>query len=208
MFRRTMRFGSVVIASLLVFAVMMTVGCEREVGPTQPTTEDKAAVFESAGYDGPRLEYVAGELIVKFAAGASAAMVAFASTNGAVFSDALISGLERGLSLYGSIGQAAREPGRSDLFQGEDNPTIAYDLRAVKPERVVNVETGVSLMRPGLSLLANAYFMEFHDEIAQTGELSETFLPLRRNVARSHRRGLELDLRWEAMRSLRIGFRL
>ncbi len=73
MFSRTMRFGSVVIASLLVFAVMVMVGCEREVGPTQPTTEDKAAVFESAGYDGPRLEYVAGELIVKFAAGASAA---------------------------------------------------------------------------------------------------------------------------------------
>jgi outer membrane receptor protein involved in Fe transport len=36
--------------------------------------------------------------------------------------------------------------------------------------------------------------MEFRDEIAQTGELSEIGLPLRRNVARSHRRGLELDL--------------
>jgi len=112
--------------------------------------------------------------------------------------------LGRGLSLYGSIGRAAREPGRSDMLQGEDNPTIAYDLRAVKPERVVNVETGVSLTRPGLSLLANAYVMEFQDEIAQTGELSETYLPLRRNVDRSFRRGVEIDLTWRPLRALSV----
>ncbi|MCX6551597.1 MAG: TonB-dependent receptor [Acidobacteria bacterium] len=104
--------------------------------------------------------------------------------------------LNHGLSLYGSIGQAQREPGRSDMLQGEDNPTVVYDLRAVKPERVVNVETGLDLTRPGLSVRANAFFMEFQDEIAQTGELSETYLPLRRNVDRSFRRGMELDLTW------------
>jgi iron complex outermembrane receptor protein len=38
--------------------------------------------------------------------------------------------------------------------------------------------------------------MEFDNEIALTGELSEIGLPVRRNTGRSHRRGVELDLAW------------
>jgi iron complex outermembrane receptor protein len=38
--------------------------------------------------------------------------------------------------------------------------------------------------------------MEFDNEIALTGELSEIGLPVRRNAGRSHRRGLELQLDW------------
>jgi iron complex outermembrane recepter protein len=112
--------------------------------------------------------------------------------------------LGRGVSLYGSLGAAGREPGRSDMLQGEDNPTVVHDLRAVKPERVVNIETGVDFTRPGFTVRANAFFMEFRDEIAQTGELSETYLPLRRNVDRSFRRGLEVDLTWQPVRTLTV----
>jgi iron complex outermembrane receptor protein len=46
--------------------------------------------------------------------------------------------------------------------------------------------------------------MEFRNEIALTGELSEIGLPLRRNVDRSHRRGLELDLRYAPIPALRL----
>ncbi len=109
-----------------------------------------------------------------------------------------------GLGLFASVGRASREPARSDLFAGEDNPTLAYDLRAVRPERVVDVETGLDYRRPGLRVQTSVYAMEFRNEIAQTGELSEIGLPLRRNVDRSHRRGLELDLRWEPRPSLRV----
>jgi iron complex outermembrane receptor protein len=38
--------------------------------------------------------------------------------------------------------------------------------------------------------------MEFRNEIALAGELSEIGLPLRRNVPRSHRRGVEVDFTW------------
>lgn len=109
-----------------------------------------------------------------------------------------------GLGLFASVGRASREPARSDLFAGDDNPTLAYDLTAVKPERVVDVETGVDYRRPGFRLQASLYAMEFRNEIAQTGELSELGLPLRRNVDRSHRRGLELDLSWEPRSGLRV----
>jgi iron complex outermembrane receptor protein len=101
------------------------------------------------------------------------------------------------LGLYLSVGKATREPARADMLAGEDDASMVYDLRAVKPERVVDFEGGVEYRRPRLSLQANLYAMEFTNEIALTGELSEIGLPLRRNVDRSHRRGLEVDLRWE-----------
>jgi len=70
---RTVRCNCVVFASLLVVAMMAMVGCQNDGSPTQPTIAEKAATIENAGYDGPRLEYVPGEMIVKFADGASAA---------------------------------------------------------------------------------------------------------------------------------------
>ncbi|HEY6554554.1 MAG TPA: TonB-dependent receptor, partial [Vicinamibacteria bacterium] len=112
--------------------------------------------------------------------------------------------LRPSLSLYASLGRTTREPTRSDLFTGEDNPTLAYDLRGVRPERVVDYEAGVEYSGRGLRVQANAYAMEFRNEIALTGELSEVGLPLRRNVDRSHRRGVELDVRYEPTRALRI----
>jgi iron complex outermembrane receptor protein len=98
------------------------------------------------------------------------------------------------LSLYASLGAATREPTRNDLFAGEDNPTLSYDLSAVRPERVTDLEVGVELTTGALRLRANAYAMEFRQEIALTGQLSEIGLPLRRNVPRSFRRGLEAEL--------------
>ncbi len=100
------------------------------------------------------------------------------------------------LSVYASLGRAQREPARLDLLQGEDDATIRHDLEAVRPEEVLDLEAGVNFASERLALQANLYAMEFTDEIALTGELSEVGLPLRRNVDDSYRRGLELDLRW------------
>jgi iron complex outermembrane receptor protein len=108
------------------------------------------------------------------------------------------------LSAYASVGRTTREPARGDLFLGEDNPTVIYDLHAVKPERVVDFEAGLEYRRPGFNLQADVYAMEFQNEIAQTGELSPTGMALRRNVDRSHRRGIELDAAWQASARLRV----
>jgi iron complex outermembrane receptor protein len=97
------------------------------------------------------------------------------------------------LGLYASVGRMSREPARSDMLNGEDDASLPYDLRAVAPERLWDGEAGVELRRRGFSLRANVYAMEFDSEIALTGELSEIGLPVRRNVGRSHRRGLELE---------------
>jgi iron complex outermembrane receptor protein len=109
------------------------------------------------------------------------------------------------VALYASIGRLSREPARSDMLNGEDDASVPYDLHAVKPERVVDVEAGVAVKRGGLVGRADVYAMEFDNEIALTGELSEIGLPVRRNTGRSHRRGVELDLSWTLAPQWRLG---
>jgi len=99
-------------------------------------------------------------------------------------------------SFYASIGVAQREPARLDLLAGEDNATVPHDFTAVKPEQVLDFEAGFSLQTDRLALQANVYAMEFTNEIALTGELSDIGLPVRTNVDDSYRRGLEVDLKW------------
>ena len=101
------------------------------------------------------------------------------------------------LSVYASLGRAQREPARLDLLLGEDDATVPHDLEAVRPEEVLDFEAGIDFNTPELALQANLYAMEFTDEIALTGELSEIGLPLRTNVDESFRRGLEVDLKWQ-----------
>jgi iron complex outermembrane receptor protein len=107
-------------------------------------------------------------------------------------------------SVYASAGMTTREPTRSDVFRGEDNPSGAFDLGAVRPERVIDVEAGWSFRAANVDFAANVYAMEFRNEIAATGELSETFSALRRNVDRSFRRGVELDAAWQVAPAVRL----
>lgn len=106
--------------------------------------------------------------------------------------------------VYASAGVSRREPTRTDLFQGEDNASVPHDLHAVRPERVFDLEGGWQMQGRRGSMAADVYAMEFRNEIAATGELSEIGLPLRRNVDRSYRRGIEINGSWQATGSLRL----
>lgn len=105
---------------------------------------------------------------------------------------------------YVSAGMSRREPTRNDLFQGEDNPTVAHDLRAVRPERLVDFEAGWDYRGARASIAANVYAMEFRNEIAATGQLSDIGLALRRNVDRSYRRGIEVEETLQITPAIRI----
>jgi len=106
--------------------------------------------------------------------------------------------------VYASAGLSRREPARSDLFGGEDNASVSYDLHAVRPERVLDFEGGWDSRGPSSSIHANVYAMEFRNEIASTGELSPIGALLRRNVDRSYRRGIEFEYTWQAAPHLRL----
>src|SRR5207253_1629412 len=81
--------------------------------------------------------------------------------------------LSAGRSVYASAGVSRREPTRTDLFQGEDNATVPHDLHSVRPERLLDLEGGWELRNTRGSISADVYAMEFRNEIAATGELSD-----------------------------------
>ncbi|MDJ1502336.1 TonB-dependent receptor [Xanthocytophaga agilis] len=113
------------------------------------------------------------------------------------------------VNVYASIGKTSREPTRNDLFAGFDdvdssNISLIGDLTRIKPESVTDIEIGARWILPTLVVQANVYTMQFHNEIAPIGQLSYIGLPLRKNVAQSYRRGVEVDLSWKLLSNLSI----
>ena len=111
--------------------------------------------------------------------------------------------------LYASIGRSSREPTRNDMFAGYDNiDSLNYkeigNLSRIKPETVTDLELGIKLLYQKCKLELNVYDMEFKNEIAAIGQLSYIGLPLRKNVASSFRRGMELNLSATPIKHLSI----
>ncbi len=111
------------------------------------------------------------------------------------------------LELFASLGQAGREPTRSDMFAGNDDLDDAsaaeiLPLDRVKPERLTDLELGARWRRGNLAASANAFAMAFRNEIAPIGALTVTGAQLRANVPRSSRVGVEGELSWRARPTL------
>ena len=109
--------------------------------------------------------------------------------------------------LYASIGKTSREPTRNDMFAGYDNIDASNydevsDFNKVKPESVIDIETGMKFDFANFSLDANIYSMHFTNEIAAIGKLSYIGLPLRKNVASSFRNGLEISFQAQPIQRL------
>lgn len=100
------------------------------------------------------------------------------------------------VDVWVSGGYGGREPTRSDLFAGQDNPSKPVDTSAVRPEKLIDVEAGAELRVERATVTLTGFAMEFRDEIAATGELTETGGYMRTNVGQSFRRGAELEARW------------
>lgn len=108
-----------------------------------------------------------------------------------------------------ALGRTGREPTRSDLFAGADDldASLAAEvlpLDRVHPESVTDLEAGVRWTGRRIELGLNAFAMRFRNEIAPIGTLSITGSPLRKNVARSHRTGLELEGAWRPAAALSL----
>jgi iron complex outermembrane receptor protein len=85
---------------------------------------------------------------------------------------------------YASYAVAHREPNRTDYVDGDEKP---------KPERLDNTEIGWRITKPTLSLEANYYLMNYKDQLVLTGELNDVGSPIRANVGKSFRTGVEIS---------------
>lgn len=102
------------------------------------------------------------------------------------------------VSLFASYGAVEREPTRADLLGGADDVAEAdvdslLPLTRVRPERLRSTELGGEVRAGALAVRANAYAMEFRNEIGLTGATTPLGYDVRRNFGRSYRRGVELD---------------
>ena len=93
---------------------------------------------------------------------------------------------------FGSVAVAHREPSRSDYV---DRPVGA---ELPRPERLVDTECGVRLVRGGWTVEAVAFRMDYRDQLVLSGALNDVGVPLRINVDRSWRQGVE----WSAAGSI------
>lgn len=113
------------------------------------------------------------------------------------------------VTLHASLGQVGREPTRTDLFAGADDVDAAtaaqvLPLTQVRPERLTDLELGARFACADFSVGVNLFAMRFRDEIAPIGQIAITGSPLRRNVDRSSRTGVELEAAWQPLASLSL----
>jgi iron complex outermembrane recepter protein len=118
--------------------------------------------------------------------------------------------LSAALRAYTSYGINSREPARNDMFAGFDNldqsnASFVGALDRVRPERAHDLEVGLRYRARAWSVDANAFDMEFRNEILPVGQLSYIGTPLRTNVRASWRRGLELDLAAQPFDAISVG---
>ena len=89
-----------------------------------------------------------------------------------------------GQKIYFSYAKAHREPNRTDYENGTPNP-----------EKLDDFELGWRIKTPKIEAQTNIYWMEYKDQLVLTGAIDAVGSPIRQNVGKSRRLGIELELK-------------
>ena len=97
---------------------------------------------------------------------------------------------------YASVGVGQREPNRNDYTQSspESRP---------KAEKLIDYEAGYKIQTEKLAFTANAYYMNYQNQLVLSGQLNDVGAANRVNVPVSYRAGLELELGARLAKQLR-----
>lgn len=102
--------------------------------------------------------------------------------------------------LYGSASIANREPLRADLKEG----LKGGNTKQIKPERLFDYELGYRINKSNYAFNANFYYMNYKNQMVQTGKLNDVGYKLMENVAKSYRTGIELAGSYTPVRFVRL----
>ncbi len=91
-------------------------------------------------------------------------------------------------AVYASFAVANREPLRTDLKES----VKGNGQQRIKPERVFDYEAGYRYTNENASFNVNLYYMDYKDQMVQTGKLNDVGYKLMENVSESYRAGIEL----------------
>ena len=102
-----------------------------------------------------------------------------------------------GHKAYASVAIANREPERN-------NYTDNYNYPYPKNEKVIDVEAGYQYVGSNWNVGANFYYMDYDNQLVQTGEMSDIGEALTTNVKKSYRMGVELSAGWAPLSWLSV----
>lgn len=91
--------------------------------------------------------------------------------------------------IYGSLGISNREPLRADLKESLKEGGIP-----ITSERLYDYELGYKYANATIAFSTNLYYMNYKDQLVQTGKLNDVGYKLQENVPDSYRTGIELAL--------------
>jgi iron complex outermembrane receptor protein len=104
----------------------------------------------------------------------------------------------RGSELYASWSVANREPSRNDFIDAVPGSP------AVKHETLNDIEIGFRKRLENIYAEISTYYMMYNNQLVLTGELNDVGNPIRRNVKRSYRRGIECQVAYSILNNLSI----
>ncbi|MFT3903761.1 MAG: TonB-dependent receptor [Niabella sp.] len=87
--------------------------------------------------------------------------------------------------VYASFAVANKEPNRDD-FETSDNASVG------SPERLYDFEVGYGFESPLLQAGINGYYMNYKNQLINTGKINDVGASVRANVPKSYRAGIEL----------------
>ncbi len=99
-------------------------------------------------------------------------------------------------TFYASFAVGNKEPNRDDFTQ-------STPASRPRPERLYDWEAGYKLRQQRLSFTANAYYMDYRDQLVLSGRINDVGAYNRVNVPRSYRAGLELEAAMQLTKALR-----
>lgn len=103
-------------------------------------------------------------------------------------------------SLYLSIAQTHREPNRDDYINADANKP--------SPETLNDVEAGWKFNKQNFSIETNLFAMFYKDQLVLSGKIDNVGNPIRENVGKSHRLGIETQVAYAFSKQLSINANL
>lgn len=89
-------------------------------------------------------------------------------------------------TVYASVGVGQREPNRNDYTQSTPESRS-------KAEKLIDYEAGYKVQNEKLAFTANAYFMNYKNQLVLSGQLNDVGAYNRVNIPSSYRAGIELE---------------
>lgn len=107
-----------------------------------------------------------------------------------------ISLMKNNFRTYASFSVAAKEPNRDDFEAGTN--------QIPKPEKLFDWEAGVSYGGKNFRAVVDFYFMDYKDQLVNTGKINDVGAYTRTNASQSYRAGMEWQLTAQPYRWLQI----